>query len=64
MTEAKTGSQELREHLEEKQKAAEENTPAGMELIGWLLDGWISTHTLMSGLARPIYAYKEELENV
>lgn len=61
MIEEKPAAQEIREELAKKQLEAEENTPAEMELLGWMLDGWISPYTLLSGLARPVYAFKEKL---
>jgi len=49
-----------KEKIEAKQKAAENATPDGMELLGWTLDGWLSPYTLLDAKARPVYGFPVE----
>lgn len=54
--------QETKNELDRKQVVAEAETPVGMELVGWMLDGWVAGFTLLDDTARPVYAYKKEVE--
>lgn len=49
--------QSTKDILASKQAAAEANTPEGMELAGWALDGWLVQYTLLDGNAYPVYAF-------
>lgn len=52
--------QSIKETLAQRETDANASTPDGMKLIGWMLDGWVSTYPLYDGNARPVYAIKEE----
>lgn len=52
--------QNYKDEIARKQTSAEANTPEGMELIGWYLDGWVAVYTLMDDKARPVYAFNRD----
>lgn len=54
----------IREYLSERHYKAVLDTPAGFELVGWLIFGEdrISRWPLLDPLARPVYALKKEFE--
>lgn len=45
------------EILASKQADAEGSIPEGMELAGWMLDGWVSAYPLLSDSAVPVYRF-------
>lgn len=52
--------QSIKELLAEKEISAREDTPEGMEFLGWVLDGWLATYPLMDGNSRPVYAFPRD----
>lgn len=50
----------IKETLANKEAAAREATPDGMEFIGWVLEGWLANYTLLDPAARPVYAFPIE----
>lgn len=54
---AKTGVETIKQTLAEKEVSARENTPEGLEFLGWVLDGWLVAYPLMDDNARPVYAF-------
>lgn len=52
--------QAVKDVIADKEATAHENTPEGMEFVGWLLDGWVAPYPLISANARPVYAYPHE----
>lgn len=51
--------QGIKDEIARKQTFAEADTPIGMELVGWMLDGWVTSYTLLDVNARPVYAFVE-----
>lgn len=54
--------QETKDILAEKELDANLGTPEGMEFIGWVLDGWLTSYPLLNDLARPVYALKQGVQ--
>lgn len=52
--------QSIKDLLTEKEVSALEATPDGMEFIGWELDGWLASYTLIDDKARPVYAFPRD----
>lgn len=52
--------QSIKDLLTEKEVTALEATPDGMEFIGWELDGWLASYTLIDVKARPVYAFPRD----
>lgn len=54
--------QGIKDELARKQTFAESDTPEGMELVGWYLDGFVSSYTLLDNNARPVYAFLGKID--
>ena len=52
--------QTIKDLLAEKEISAREATPEGLEFIGWELNGWLATYTLIDDNARPVYAFPRD----
>lgn len=50
--------QRIKDFLEAKETKAQQETPEGMEFMGWALDGFLVNYPPMSQLARPVYAFE------
>lgn len=49
--------QSTKDIVADKQRSADEKTPDDMQLVGWMLDGWVAPYPLLSDNARPVYAF-------
>lgn len=52
--------QTFKDAMAARELAANKATPEGMDFLGWVLDGWISSYPLLEDKARPVYAFVVE----